>query len=50
MAILIDAVDNTCWKLFPNDGAHYNPTVIAAVMVIVTLPIIMSVKARREAR
>ena len=49
LAILIHAVDNTCWKLFPNDGSHYNPTAIAAVMVIVTIPIIMSVKARREA-
>jgi hypothetical protein len=26
LAILIHAVDNTCWKLFPNDGSHYNPT------------------------
>jgi membrane protease YdiL (CAAX protease family) len=36
LAIFIHAVDNTCWKLFPNDGSHYNPTAIAAVMVIVT--------------
>src|SRR6516164_5674334 len=49
LAIFIHAADNTCWKLFPNDGSHYNPTAIAAVMVIVTIPIIMSVKARREA-
>ena len=49
LAILIHAVDNTCWKLFPNDGSHYNPTAMAAVMVIVTMPIIMFVKARREA-
>ena len=49
LAILILAVGNTCWKLFPNDDSHYNPTAMAAVMVIVTMPIIMSVKARREA-
>src|SRR5215472_3038343 len=48
LAILIHAVDNTCWKLFPNDGSHYNPTAMAAVMVIVTMPIIMS--SRRDAR
>jgi hypothetical protein len=49
LAIFIQAVDNACWKLFPNDSSHYNPTAIATVMVIVTLSIIISVDAQREA-
>jgi len=49
LAILIHAVENTCCKLFPNDGSHYNPTAMAAAMVIVTMRIIMPIKARREA-
>jgi pimeloyl-ACP methyl ester carboxylesterase len=33
LAIVLHAMDNTCWKLLPNNGSHYNPTVITAIVL-----------------
>jgi membrane protease YdiL (CAAX protease family) len=50
LAIVLHAMNNTCWKLFPNDGSHHNPTIIAVVLGCVTLFIFVSVRAQRRRR
>ena len=47
LAIVMHAIDNTCWKLFPNNGSHYNPTVTAIVLGLMTVVIVVSVKKPR---
>ena len=47
LAIVLHAMDNTCWKLFPNNGSHYNPTVTAIVLGFMTFLIGASVRAQR---
>jgi len=39
---------NTGWKLFPNSGSRFNPSVTAIVLGLVTLLIVVSVKVRRR--
>lgn len=36
LAILFHAMINTSYSLFPNRGSHYDPSIIAAVLVIMT--------------
>jgi membrane protease YdiL (CAAX protease family) len=47
LAIVLHAMDNTCWKLFPNNRSHYNPTATAIVLGFITLALSVSVKAQR---
>ena len=36
LAIVFHAMIDTSFSLFPNEGSHYDPLVIAAVLAIVT--------------
>jgi membrane protease YdiL (CAAX protease family) len=45
LAIVLHAAYNTCWKLFPNGGSHYNPVAFAIVLVAAALLIGIFVEA-----
>jgi membrane protease YdiL (CAAX protease family) len=47
LAIVLHAMDNTCWKLFPNNGSHYNPTATVIVLGFIALLIAASVTVQR---
>jgi hypothetical protein len=47
LAIVLHAMDNTCWKLFPNNGSHFNPTVTAIVVGFMTVFIVVCSKSSR---
>jgi poly(3-hydroxybutyrate) depolymerase/membrane protease YdiL (CAAX protease family) len=34
LAIAFHAMDNVAWKLFPNEGSHYDPSVTTPVLVV----------------
>jgi hypothetical protein len=42
LAVVFHAMYNTCWKLFPNSGSHFNPSVTAIVLALVTLLIVVT--------
>lgn len=48
--ILLHAVYNTCWSLFPNDGSHYDPFVMSLVTGLVLAVILMLWDARTFSR
>ena len=50
LAIVLHAMDNTCWKLFPNKGSHYNPAVTAIVLGFLIVPIAAFTNAQRIRR
>jgi membrane protease YdiL (CAAX protease family) len=47
LAIIFHATDNMCWKLFPNNGSHYNPAVTAIVLGFMTILVAAFANAQR---
>jgi hypothetical protein len=41
-AILYHTADNVSWSLFPNDGSHYDPTVMGLVNSVAVIIIIFA--------
>jgi hypothetical protein len=41
LAILFHAMINTSYNLFPNEGSHYNPVVLAATSTLMVAPILL---------
>jgi membrane protease YdiL (CAAX protease family) len=48
LVIVLHASDNTCWKLFPNNGSHYNPVVTAIVLAFMTVLVAAFANARHR--
>jgi membrane protease YdiL (CAAX protease family) len=49
LAVAFHAMINTSYKMFPNDGSHFNPSVTAVVLAIMSaLIVVPSVIARRS--
>ena len=48
LAAIFHASYNTCWKLFPNDGSHFNPLATALVLIAMLVLVVAYLGVRHE--
>jgi membrane protease YdiL (CAAX protease family) len=47
LAIAFHAMNNVAWKLFPNNGSHYDPSITTPVLAVLAAPIAVSLIVSR---
>ena len=50
LAVLIHAASDTCWVLFPNGGSHYDPLVVAPILVAIATALASAVRRHAQNR